>query len=118
MSLTKEQILSADDKTREKIDVPLWGGEVYVQSIGGGDRELFELEFSVAAAKGLPFEKANVRARFLAACLCDQDGRLLFNAEDVEALGVKSNVVLCELFDVAKRVSKFGSDTTDELVGN
>ena len=40
--LTKEAILAADDLPREKVDVPEWGGEVYVRALTGAQMQPVE----------------------------------------------------------------------------
>ncbi len=40
--LTKEAILAADDLPRETVLMPEWGGDVYVRTMSGTDRDAFE----------------------------------------------------------------------------
>ena len=40
--LSKDAILAADDLPRETVHVPEWGGDVYVRTMSGTDRDAFE----------------------------------------------------------------------------
>ena len=39
--LSKDAILAADDLPRETVHVPEWGGDVYVRTMSGTDRDAF-----------------------------------------------------------------------------
>lgn len=114
--ISKEQILQADDRPREQVPVPEWGGDVLVWGATGYQRDWFEQEFSAAREEERKVD--NIRAKLLAWCICDQHGKPLFEAGDIKALGAKSGVVLSRLFDVAKRLSGIGEQAADELEKN
>ena len=63
--LSASQIISADDAKIEAIEVPEWGGTVYVKTLRGTDRDAFEE--SLSKEKDKPF-----RSRFLVMTLCDE----------------------------------------------
>ena len=42
MTLTKDQILEANDLQSESVTVPEWGGDVLVRTMTGADRDAFE----------------------------------------------------------------------------
>ncbi|MBE7197882.1 MAG: hypothetical protein INR70_08775, partial [Parafilimonas terrae] len=110
----RDAILSAPDiqTSLEPVDVPEWGVTVYVGVMSGTDRDRFE-SVQVSDRK---FD--DVRARLVAACLRDAEGRPVFTAADVPALGAKSGRVLDRLFSAAMRVNAIGPREIEELAGN
>ena len=106
--LSASQIIAADDFKIEAIEVPEWGGTVYVKSLRGTDRDAFEE--SLSKEKDKPF-----RSRFLVMTLCDERGALLFKPEQVAALGEKSSLVLNRVFDAAWAIIYFTPEKVEEL---
>lgn len=92
MSLTREQILGADDRPKKKVATPEWGGEVYVKTLSAAQRE--EWEKALVA-------KADVRATMVAFAVCDEKGAALFSRDDVKALAEKSAPIIERIFDAA-----------------
>jgi hypothetical protein len=106
--LSASQILAADDFKIEPVDVPEWGGTVYVRVLRGTDRDQFEE--SLSKEKDKPF-----RCRFLVMTLCDERGSLLFKQEQIAALGEKSSVVLNRVFERAWDINYLSPKSVDEL---
>lgn len=115
--LTGEGILAADDHRLERVDVPEWGGHVYIRTMGGDERDLFEQSFLDERGKRKRVV-ANIRAGLLARTLCDQAGARLFNDKQVAQLGRKNGVVLERLFLVAQRVNGLSDEDIEEIAGN
>jgi hypothetical protein len=115
MALTKEQILAADDLSREAIDVPEWGGVVYVRVLTGAERDRFE---SDTVGSGKKVNMANIRARLAVLCLVDGDGIRLFDDGDVIALGKKSASALSRVFNTAMRLNGMSQSDVEELAKN
>ena len=122
--LTRDQILLADDLTRERVDVPEWmppGSKpedsfVYVRELTASEKDLFEAENF--KAKGVPVNQIDFRARLLSRTICDENGKLLFSQKDVQALGLKSKVAADRCANVALRLSAATDEEKDELLGN
>ena len=109
MALSKSSILAANDtKISEEIKVPEWGGEVFVKTLSGTERDIFEDAYSQNKMKAF-------RARFLVLTLCDDKGERLFGDNEVDALGKKSSVVINRLFDKAWAHNAFTSEAVDAL---
>lgn len=100
--LTKKQVLEADDIKFEIIDVPEWGGQVKVKTMSGPAREMFEK--SILGKDG-KHDLDNLRAKFAAACIVDENDNLLFSAKDLEALGNKSFLALDRIFEAGQRLN-------------
>src|SRR5688572_17981670 len=62
MSLTKEQILAADDRPTVPVETPEWGGTVYLRVISAMERDVYESE--IVEGKRVNYD--NIRARLLA----------------------------------------------------
>jgi hypothetical protein len=115
MSLNKDSILAAADLPTEKVPVPEWGGDVYVRTMSGTERDHFEQ--TIADGKKAT-TLTHVRARLAVKTLCDQSGNRLFGDEDADALGKKSGKVLDRLFDAAQRLNGIGDKEAENLLGN
>ena len=100
--LTKEQILNAIDSKIEKVSVPEWGGDVYVKTMTGKDRDAVDaLVSSVKESGSYP----GLRVLVCALCICDETGKILFSRSDVSELEKKNSVVLSGIFDVASSLN-------------
>jgi hypothetical protein len=115
MTLTRDQILAADDLRREAVDVPEWGGKVMVSAFTGKCRDAFEE--SITTDTGKP-NLVNMRAKLAAMCIVDEKGKPLFTTADVEALGAKSSNALDRVVTVAQRLNRLGDSQLEELRGN
>ena len=113
--LSREQILAANDRPSEEVDVPEWGGSVRVASMSGTTRDRFETSIVTAAGET---DLTNMRAKLVAACVVGEDGLPLFTQADVEALGHKSAVALERVVQVAQRLNRMGNKALEELRGN
>jgi len=116
MGLTRDQILSVSDLTIEAVEVPEWGGTVYVRNLPGRLRDKFDASRYRLQGNKVEVIHENTRATLLALSLCDEHGTLLFTEQDIEALGEKSAGVLDRLFDIAQRLSSLRpKDLEDKL---
>lgn len=113
--LSKDQILGADDRRYEIVPVPEWGGEVRLRSLTGAERDDFESKSLVGSGKKQRVNPRHLRARLIAMCAVDADGRPLFDAADVIKLSSKSAAALERLFEVASRLSGLDEDDVKEL---
>lgn len=109
-ALTAEQIRAARDYLIEPLDVPKWGGTVYLRSLSLRDARVFQ-QVSVSAAEGTFTTDDMVKV--VAVCLCDEHGTRLFGDEAIDELAAKDLDVIRQLFDKAVVViglSKQGVD--------
>jgi hypothetical protein len=109
--LSKQAILGANDLERKEINVPEWGGRVYVRTMSGSERDSFE-------ERTLSQPYKDLRARLAVATVCDRDGVLLFGDDDVSALTKKSSKALDRVFAVATRLSGLSRDDIEDLKKN
>ena len=113
MLLNREKIVTVKDSVSERVDVPEWGGHVFVRTLSGAERDTFEQDVLRLSKGNRSID--NVRARFLILCLCDDKGATMFDRADIAILGSKSAKVLDSLFEVAQRLNGMGADDVEEL---
>ncbi len=105
--LSVDQILAAKDIKVHPVDVPEWGGAIYVKTISGTERDRFEAMLNQ--------DKAGFRVKFIVAAACDETGKSLFTSEHVTALSDKSGVALNRVFDAAWDANYFSAEKVEEL---
>ena len=117
MALTKDLILAQIDLPREEIEVPEWGGTIWIGVMPGSERDAFEAESAnlTKAGNGLN----NFRARYCARAIVDDQGKRLFCSDaDINALGQTSGTALDRIFDAARKINRLGDDDLEELEKN
>lgn len=122
MLLDKTKIFAADDKPLERVEVPEWGGHVFVRTMSAGERDAYEAELYDLSQGGKKKDAKsmmdNARARLLVRTLVDEKGERLFEDSDIKDLGGKSGLVVDRIFTVARKVNGLTEADVDELVGN
>lgn len=115
--LNKDQILGSHDLKTEEVEVPEWDGKIILREMSGLQRDNLERgDFSKAATEGsMP---SLWRVRFLSLCIVDADGKLLFTAEDLQALAEKNATVIDNLCRRAMKLNGFDIDTVEEMKKN
>ncbi|MBN50028.1 MAG: hypothetical protein CMN85_10840 [Spongiibacteraceae bacterium] len=108
--LSRSEILEAQDMSNRLIEVPEWGGSVYVGMMRGHERDAFELAMAGGAK--------NIRAKLVADVCQDSEGKRLFTDADVELLGEKSAKALQRVYNVAVRMNGFTDRDIDTLEKN
>ena len=114
--LTLDQIFAAQDRTPVVLDVPEWGGEVFVVGMSGDDRDRFDSEWGARLNEGdkdEPMDLGGLRAKVVAKTLCDESGVLFCSSEaHATQLGRKSAAALDRVFSLGCKLS--GIDLADE----
>jgi hypothetical protein len=116
--LSREEILRADDLTRERLEVPEWGGALTVRAMTGAERDAFESAILTRRGQTFDVNMRNVRAKLAAWTVVDEAGARLFTEADVEQLSQKSAAALQRVFDVASRLSGLSRADVEELAKN
>lgn len=114
MTLTKDQILAADDLGLVEIEVPEWKGSVYCRVMACSERDAYENEWVQNKHKGVD----NFRSKFLAKCLCDEKGNRLFTDAEIDKLAGKSAKVIARLWDQAMKHNALTDKDVEELAKN
>jgi len=118
--LSKDQILQADHKKFEDVEVKEWGGTVRLQELSASDRDQWESESFLIAADGASakFNPKHARARLVVRCLVDEKGRRMFTDDEVAAIGSLSAASVQKLFNKARKLNAISESDIKELEGN
>lgn len=118
-ALTRAAILGANDMHREQVEVPEWGGYLYVATMTGAARDAYEASIITLDGTGRARQNLeNIRAKLVAACAVDEQGERLFSDADALALGKKSAAALDRVFSVASRLNAVTEDDVRDLAKN
>lgn len=107
--LSKDEILGIRDIKVCQLDIPEWNGTVNIRVMTGAERDAFE---SATSQNGKPNLK-DIRARFAALVLCDENGTRLFSDADVKALTEKSAAALDRIFDAGMAWNGMSSESVE-----
>ena len=113
--LNREAILKADDLPREELDVPEWGGTVFVRTLTGTERDAFEASMIKGERQ---VDLTNTRAKLCVRCITDAEGKRLFNDSDIAQLGQKSSRALDRVFEVAQRLNGLSAKDVEDIAKN
>jgi len=111
--LTAEEILKAADMKAYPVEVPEWGGTVYIRVMTVGERDSHELEWLRSKERGVP----NFRSKFLVKILSDAEGNRLFKDEQAPKLAEKNGDVCHRLFEIAMKKNAVTEQDVEELAG-
>lgn len=117
-ALTADDVFKADDLKREKVDVPEWGGYVFIQTMMGADRDLYEASCVVERSGQYEQTFDNMRAKLIARCAVDDDGKRIFSEKQVVLLGKKSAKALDRLFAAAQKLNGLSNADLEDLAKN
>jgi hypothetical protein len=116
--LGRDAIIDADDRSYESVDVPEWGGKVRVRGLTGAQRDAYEESLVITNGNSRKVNLANARAKMCVLAIVDREGRQVFSADDVRALGRKSAAPIERVFDVARRLSGMSDEDVEKLTEN
>jgi hypothetical protein len=104
-ALNRDAILGHNDLNLRKVEVPEWGGHVFVKPM--------TVEQSDALAFTDP-KKESVRAKMIVFCTCDEKGNPLFTEDDIIPLTKKSATTINKLLIQINEVNAFKAGTKDD----
>ncbi len=118
--LTRDQILSIKDLPVEKVEVPEWGGFLFVRGLTAEERDHFESIFIDDEGKQKSKKEAlkNIRAKLVVLSACDENGKALFAESDIPALAKKSARALNRIFEAGQRLSGLSKADVEDLSKN
>lgn len=101
--LSKQQILDAKDIKVEEVEVPEWGGSVYIKVMNATQRDEFETFVYKRQDQG---DLRGMRVLLCKLCICDAEGKQMFEStDDVKALTDKSGSALMVVFQAAQKLN-------------
>jgi hypothetical protein len=113
--LSRDTILTADDRTYDTVDIPEWGGEVRISSITAGQRDSYEQSMIEERGKDRKMNLRNARAKLIVLCAVDEKGMTIFSADDVNKLSRKNAKPVDRLFDACKLIAGLSDEDVDKL---
>jgi len=121
-ALTAAEILAAQDARREWVNVPEWGGGVYVQAMPGLALDQYEQRLLARRSVGKDGKTAvsldNARAELVALTACDEGGAPIFTIEQIADLGKKSGAALNRVVAAAQRLNGLNQKDVEQLAKN
>lgn len=129
MSLTREQILQAQDVEIKKISVPEWDGDIFIRQLTRKEQdEYLKRQFEkpkISTRTGAQIDQQvdmsmNIYGHdaYLCACsICNDKGERLFSVKDIQALDDKNGIVIGKIAQEIIKFSELGADldTLSEL---
>lgn len=91
-ALTRDILLTAIPPKVKAVQLKELGLTAYVRTISALEKDRFESRAAEAKAAGAPLD--NFRARIVALCCCDEEGKPLYTDEDIPALGAQPAYVI------------------------
>lgn len=113
--LTRDTILGATKPPQQTVAVPELGGDVIMRGMTGVERDVFEMSCFEGRGKKRDWNMRNMRAKLVAFCCIDEQGKRIFSDHDVEALGEVRADVVDRLFGIAQKLSGMKDEDVDEL---
>jgi len=117
MALTRQEILSADDITLKEVEVPEWGGSVFIRPMTGSERDRYESDILGEDGKS-DVRNKSLREKLAVLSVCDESGATLFTEEDIQALSEKNSAPLDRIFDAAQKLNGITDDDIKILTKN
>ena len=116
--LTRDTILECTDLRIEEVQVPEWGGSVFVRELTGNERDQYEASLLTLRGTSASLHLQNARAKLVVMSAVDEEGKRLFSMADVAALGKKSAAALDRLATVASKLSGLSEADMSQLTAN
>lgn len=119
-ALTRDAILSKEDIITEKLEVPEWGGYVFVKGLTGTERDEWDqMSADRRKGKGKRVDIRGMTVKLVALSTYDENGKKLFGGRDDEAkLHEKSAAAINRIFKVAQRLSGLSDEDVEELASD
>lgn len=122
MALSREQILGAKDLKQERVDVPEWAPEgadkseayVYVRAMTALDRDRLE-ELGSRDPQTNRRQVRNFRAQLVMLSCYDDEGKRIFQEQDIAVLSQKSLRPIERIVETALRISGISQQDQEDL---
>ena len=111
--LDRAKFLQQDDYEYKDVYLKALDGEVRIRALSIRDQLVFEKE---AADKNL--EQSELMFNLILKCCVDEEGKLLFNEGDLEAIKDKSADIIVNLFKEILKINHINQEEVDGLAKN
>ena len=117
MKTIDRSILDFDDSAIQAVNVPEWGGVVYVRRITAGERLKFvNLINSAGIGDDSVMPAGAMELLVIMACV-DKDGKQIFEPEDKERLSQKSATAVNRIFEAAAKLNGLTAQSIEDTTG-
>lgn len=120
-ALSREEILTGKTLVLERVQVPELAvngtNEICVRRFSGNVKQSLGEMLSAAIKNGEQLPK-NWWATVCVLAICDENGKRLFSANDVEMLGEMDAEVLDRIYQVAARLNGLSADSAETVAKN
>ena len=113
--LSRDAILSAEDRAYDEVDCPEWGGAVRLRSITGGQRDSYEQSCIDQRGKDRKLNMRHARTKLIVLCAVDEHDARLFSDQDINALSKKNAKPIDRLFESCQKLCGLSDDDVDKL---
>lgn len=110
--LSKLDVLKKHELKKQLVEVPEWGGSLWVQEMTGESRAEYDVWLSSRPGIG------GLRFRIVIATVVDESGKPLFTDLDIPDLMTKSAAAIERLAEVGAALSGLGPKRLEEKVKN
>ncbi len=110
--LTKHQIFAANDLKSKIVNMEEWGGDLEIRVMSVKE----QLDFDKFIAEK-PDDRTMAFYLIVRSCI-DENGKRLFNDEDIEFIQNKSSDSILKLFDAILELNKQKPDDVEKLAKN
>lgn len=115
-ALTRQQIFDAPDREMRRVDVPEWGGYVYIKPLSAFDKDKYEQGLVETNGENRTVNLMNSRAKLVALACVDADGSRIFgDVSDVLRLGQKSAIALDRIVAAVRLDNGIGREAQDAI---
>lgn len=114
----RDDILNSHDLPTEKVHIPEWNLDVWVRSMTGLERDLYEADLLEDKDKSIKEKLRNMRAKLAVLCTVDENGERVFDESDVEELGKKSAKALDRIFNAIQILNALGDEAIEDIAKN
>lgn len=95
--LSKAAILAANDIKRELIEIPEWGGSVYIKELSAAERGRYLKALYVLSKQGEDAIVAHGQATLAAHVVVDETGQRLFSDAEIPVLAARNAAALVRI---------------------
>jgi hypothetical protein len=103
----RDDVLDIEDIRVHIVPVPEWKKSVRLKVLSAAERDNFEASTVITKGGKQKPNLANLRARLVARCMVNGEGKRIFESGDVARLGGKSSAALDRLFAKCQEINGF-----------
>lgn len=117
MTLNRNDIRAKNDLRLREVEVPEWGGSVFVRTLSVKQRDEFET-FVASRHRSKVVDERGVLVKYVILAACDEKGAPMFVEDDAEWLADKSVIAVRRIADAASAHNGTGVDAVEDKVKN